>query len=113
MADACHPHWIYAADLAEYGQTATPRYEAGLVEPADFRLTCFFVDRDYRREGVSAVAQRGALDLIAEAGGGIVEGFPRDTPERRPRPRSSTTAPETFSNRPASSTSGRRARIIV
>jgi hypothetical protein len=38
------------------------------------------VDRDYRREGVSAVVLRGELDLIAEAGGGIAEGFPRDTP---------------------------------
>ncbi len=52
--------WIYAADVAEY------------------RLTCFFVDRDYRRDGVSAVALRGALDLIAEAGGGVVEGYPYD-----------------------------------
>jgi hypothetical protein len=38
------------------------------------------VDRNYRRDGVSAVALRGALDLIAEAGGGIVEGYPRDSP---------------------------------
>lgn len=54
-------------------------YEAGLVELPDYRLTCFFVDRDYRREGVSAVALRGALNLIAEAGGGVVEGYPQDT----------------------------------
>jgi GNAT superfamily N-acetyltransferase len=56
-------------------------YEAGLVEHPDYRLTCFFVDRDYRRDGVSAVALRGALDLIARAGGGIVEGYPRDIQE--------------------------------
>jgi hypothetical protein len=37
------------------------------------------VDRDYRRKGVSAVALAGALDLIAKAGGGIVEAYPRDT----------------------------------
>jgi GNAT superfamily N-acetyltransferase len=54
-------------------------YEVGLVEPPDYRLTCFFVDRDYRRDGVSAVALRGALDLIAEAGGGVVEAYPQDT----------------------------------
>jgi GNAT superfamily N-acetyltransferase len=53
--------------------------ETRLVEPPDFRLTCFFVDRDYRREGVSAIALRGALDLIAEAGGGVVEAYPYDT----------------------------------
>jgi GNAT superfamily N-acetyltransferase len=50
-----------------------------LVELPDYRLTCFFVDRDYRRDGVSAVALRGALDLIAEAGGGVVEAYPYDT----------------------------------
>ncbi len=54
-------------------------YEAGLVELPDYRVTCFFGDRDYRREGVSAVALRGALDLIAEAGDGVVEGYPQDT----------------------------------
>ncbi|MFP3915177.1 MAG: GNAT family N-acetyltransferase [Actinomycetota bacterium] len=54
-------------------------YEAGLVEPPDYRLTCFFVDRDYRRQGVSAAALAGALDLIARRGGGLVEAYPQDT----------------------------------
>lgn len=54
-------------------------YEAGVVEHPSYRLTCFFVDRDHRRSGVSAVALRGALDLIAAAGGGVVEGYPQDT----------------------------------
>ena len=39
------------------------------------------MDRNYRRKGVAAVALRGALDLIAEAGGGVVEGYPQDLPE--------------------------------
>jgi GNAT superfamily N-acetyltransferase len=52
-------------------------YEAGRVDKApDYRLTCFFVDRSYRRRGVAAVALRGALDLIAKAGGGAVEAYP-------------------------------------
>lgn len=54
-------------------------YEAGLERLPDYRLTCFFVDRRYRRKGVSAVALRGALDLIARAGGGVVEAYPQDT----------------------------------
>ena len=48
-------------------------YDAGLHKAPDYRLTCFFVDRNYRRKGVAAVALRGALDLIAKAGGGVVE----------------------------------------
>jgi len=46
----------------------------------DYRLTCFFVDRRHRRRGVAAAALRGALDLIAQAGGGVVETYPRDAP---------------------------------
>ncbi len=33
----------------------------------------------YRRDGVAATALRGALDLIAQEGGGIVEAYPQDT----------------------------------
>ena len=63
--------------------THRKEYDALLVEPADYRLTCFFVDRDYRRRGVSAVAAQGALDLIAEAGGGVVEGYPSDVGDKK------------------------------
>lgn len=55
-------------------------YEANRTEELpNYRLTCIFVDRDYRRKGVAGVALRGALDLIAKAGGGVVEGYPQDT----------------------------------
>jgi GNAT superfamily N-acetyltransferase len=54
-------------------------YEEGTSRLPDYRLTCFFVDRRYRRRGVSAVALRGALELIAHAGGGVVEAYPQDT----------------------------------
>jgi hypothetical protein len=54
-------------------------YEAGLGRLPDYRLTCFFIDKRYRRSGVAAIALRGALDLIAQAGGGVVEAYPHDT----------------------------------
>ena len=54
-------------------------YEAELESLPDYRLTCFFVDKRYRRRGVSALALQGALDLIAAAGGGMVEAYPQDT----------------------------------
>lgn len=54
-------------------------YEATRTdEPPDYRITCIFVDRDHRRRGVAGLALRGALDLIAQAGGGVVEGYPHD-----------------------------------
>jgi GNAT superfamily N-acetyltransferase len=54
-------------------------YEATRDELPDYRITCFFIDKRYRRKGVSAVALRGVLDLVARAGGGIVEAYPQDT----------------------------------
>ena len=58
-------------------------YEAGLERLPDYRLTCFFVDAKYRRRGVAAIALHGALKLIAQAGGGVVEAYPQDTPGKK------------------------------
>ena len=54
-------------------------YEAALDTPPDYRITCIFVDKKYRRKGVTATALGGAVDLISQAGGGVVEGYPHDT----------------------------------
>jgi ribosomal protein S18 acetylase RimI-like enzyme len=53
------------------------QYDASGIEPTDYRITCFFVDRDHRKRGVAELALGGALDAIAQAGGGSVEGYPR------------------------------------
>ena len=58
-------------------------WEKGLVDMPDFRITCLFVDRRYRRAGMAAVAVRGALELIAAAGGGLVESYPHDLPPEK------------------------------
>jgi len=85
-----HAALIFDGEVAvgwcEYGPPAElpniyhrKEYEQGLEQLPDYRLTCFFVDRAYRRQGVSEVALRGALDLIAQGGGGVVEAYPQDT----------------------------------
>ncbi|MFL6165655.1 MAG: GNAT family N-acetyltransferase [Ornithinibacter sp.] len=56
--------------------------EAGDPAP-DFRITCMFVDKKYRRQGVTEIALRGAVDLIRQAGGGVVVGYPHDTSDGR------------------------------
>jgi len=59
------------------------QYEAEADLRPDHRITCIFVDKRHRREGLVTVALQGALSLIREAGGGIVEGYPHDTDGRR------------------------------
>jgi GNAT superfamily N-acetyltransferase len=51
-------------------------YEKGQTTPPDWRIACCFVGKGHRRQGVAAAALAGALDLIAELGGGTVEGYP-------------------------------------
>ena len=58
-------------------------YEAGLEQLPDYRLTCIFIDKAYRRQGLSALALDGALDLIAQRVGGTVEGYPQDLSDGR------------------------------
>jgi len=45
----------------------------------DYRVTCILVERGLRGQGLAAIALRGAVELIAQAGGGLVEGYPHDT----------------------------------
>ena len=85
-----HAALVFDGDEAvawcEYGTPAElpniyhrKQYEDELDLLPDYRITCLFVDKKYRRAGMSAVALRGALGLIAETGGGVVEGYPHDT----------------------------------
>jgi hypothetical protein len=90
MEGRAHAALVFDGELAvcwlEYGPPVElpninhrKDYEAGMNRPPDYRLTCFFTDRNYRRQGVSALALQGALDLIAKSGGGVVEAYPQDT----------------------------------
>jgi GNAT superfamily N-acetyltransferase len=48
----------------------------------DWRITCIFVDKRHRGRGVARAALEGALALIADAGGGLVEAIPEVTAGR-------------------------------
>lgn len=58
-------------------------YREGAGDPPDWRITCFFVDKNYRHKGVAAAALAGALAEIARLGGGTVESSPEDVDGRK------------------------------
>lgn len=81
---------------AEYGTPAElpnihhrKQYDATKAADPDYRITCVFVDKRHRRHGVTELAITGALELIAEAGGGTVESYPHDLTDQSKRMSSS------------------------
>ena len=70
----------------QYGvKEELPRIDAGRnyrkLEPVSgdrklWRITCFWVDKEYRGKGVAKFALKAALDSIKRNGGGIVEAYP-------------------------------------
>jgi GNAT superfamily N-acetyltransferase len=57
-------------------------YREGLKALPDWRITCFFVDKSHRGQGVASAALAGALKEIARLGGGTVESYPEDVEGR-------------------------------
>ena len=89
-----HAALVYDGDLCvgwcQFGPTdELPRikhgraYREGLTTLPDWRITCFFVDKTRRGQGVSAAALAGALAEIARLGGGTVESYPEDAAGRK------------------------------
>jgi GNAT superfamily N-acetyltransferase len=58
----------------EYDKDAPPR--------PDWRITCFYVDKKHRGQGIARAALEGAVDQIAHAGGGLVEAISEVTTGR-------------------------------
>ena len=94
-ADTAHAALVYdgpdAVAWAAYGTPAElpnihhrKQYDAETPRPPDWRITCIRVARSHRKQGYGRAALRGALELIARAGGGVVEGYPHDMATRDP-----------------------------
>jgi GNAT superfamily N-acetyltransferase len=94
-AGVAHAALVYdgpdAVAWAEYGTPCElpnihhrKQYDAETVTPPDYRITCINVAKSHRGKGLGRLALRGALDLIAQAGGGVVEGYPHDLSVRDP-----------------------------
>jgi hypothetical protein len=80
--DAC-VGWCQYGSPAELPRIKSRRaYEAGSPERPAWRIPCFFTGKGHRGTGVAGVALAGALDQIANLGGGMVEGYPEDTAGR-------------------------------
>src|SRR3954468_17965153 len=81
VAGVAHAALVYDGDLAvawaEFGRPGElpnihhrKQYDAETETPPDYRITCINVTKSHRKKGYGRAALRGAVRLIAEAGGG-------------------------------------------
>lgn len=70
--------WCQYGPASEVVRIKNRRQEESTRQGAlpTWRIGCTYTRAGYRRQGVAATALAGALDLIALAGGGRVEGYP-------------------------------------
>ena len=80
--------WCQFGRPAELGGFKHRReYEKDLPPAPDWRIGCVFVDKAHRGSGVARASVEGALGLIGELGGGLVEAISEVTDGRQAQPR--------------------------
>jgi GNAT superfamily N-acetyltransferase len=77
--------------IAVEPRSAYPRLEhSRTLKPVDdqpvWSITCFFVAKNYRRQGITVELLRAAVEHVKKQGGKIVEGYPTVTDKDMPAP---------------------------
>jgi GNAT superfamily N-acetyltransferase len=80
--DACVA-WCQFGSPQELPSIYHKKEVESIMTMPDWRITCIFVDKDHRKKGLSFFALNGALELIKDLGGGVVESYPQDTEGRK------------------------------
>ena len=78
--------WIAVEPRSAYPKLAHSR----ILKPVDdadvWSVTCFFVAKQVRRQGLTVELLNAAVDYVREQGGNIVEGYPVETKKDMPAP---------------------------
>jgi GNAT superfamily N-acetyltransferase len=77
--------WVAVAPRAAYSRLGRSKITAPVAEDISgvWSVTCFYVHRAARRQGVTSLLLDAAVSYAAEAGATSVEGYPIDTDGRK------------------------------
>jgi len=78
--------WCALAPRERYARLDNPRARTyrRLDERPSWVVTCFFVRRDRRGQGVATALLAAVAEFVAARGGTLVEGYPTEHPEQGP-----------------------------
>jgi len=68
--------WCAVAPRQEYAVLAKSRVLRPLDDAPVWSVSCFFIARPYRRQGVSVQLLQAAVGFVKQCGGSVVEGYP-------------------------------------
>jgi GNAT superfamily N-acetyltransferase len=78
--------WCAVAPREEYPALERSRILKPLDEQPVWSVSCLFVEKSHRKQGISVAMLKAAVDFVRERGGRIVEGYPYDLPAELPPP---------------------------
>jgi GNAT superfamily N-acetyltransferase len=76
--------WIAVEPRSAYERLAHSRILKPVDEAEVWSVTCFFVAKQARRQGLTVELLKAAVKYVKEQGGKIVEGYPVDTDKEMP-----------------------------
>ncbi len=78
--------WCSVAPRETFTYLQKSRSLASVDDRPVWSVTCLFIDKEYRRQGVAVALLRAACDYVRSQGGKIVEGYPSIARKRLPDP---------------------------
>ena len=78
--------WIAVEPREAYPKLAHSRALKPVDDQPVWSVTCFFVSKRFRRQGITVELLRAAVDHVKKQGGKIVEGYPVETQKDMPAP---------------------------
>ena len=78
--------WIAIEPRSAYPKLAHSRILKPVDEADVWSVTCFFVAKQVRRQGLTVELLKAAVDYVSAQGGQIVEGYPVEAKKNMPAP---------------------------
>jgi GNAT superfamily N-acetyltransferase len=78
--------WCSVAPRETFEYLKKSRSFAPVDDQAVWSVTCLFIDKEHRKQGVAVAMLKAACDYVRSRGGKIVEGYPSITQKKLPDP---------------------------